>query len=172
MKRVLGVLIVGWAMISTVGCSSLVKNQTEQLRDDVARFNENVRWGRYRAAATQIPAVDRQGWLAAMEHAGRTFRILEYEVRPHQVKDDEAVVLVDITYHRHGGVVIERARRQQVWKRDGDWYLSAERQSEHLPEAEVPTKFPEFGSAHNAQSDDSPGGLATNATLPSLTRTE
>jgi len=131
-------------------CSSLAKNQTEVLRDEVMRFNENVRWGRYRAAATQLPRERREGWVSSMESAGRTFRILEYEMRPQMVGEDTAIVVVDVTYHANHDVVIQRTRRRQVWKHDGDWYLDAEHEVA-FEDAPAPEKFPEFGPPPEAK---------------------
>jgi len=133
------------------GCASLAKSQTELLRDEVNRFNDNVRWGRYRAAATQLPAERRDIWVASMERAGRAFRVLEYEVRPQQVEGDRAVVAVDMVYHPIHDVVIRRVRRRQVWRKDGSWYLESEHQvdSKTMPPPEM---FPEFGDAPRSAS--------------------
>ena len=144
MRFVSAMILGACVAFSAPACSSLAKNQTEILRDEVSRFNENVRWGRYRAAATQLPTQHREVWVESMERAGRSFRILEYEVRPQSITDDTAVVVVDVTYHVNHDVVIQRMRRRQVWKKDGDWFLDAEHEIAFEPEPE-PTKFPEFG---------------------------
>ena len=144
--RVLLAIILGACVSFTApACSSLAKSQTELLRDEVSRFNENVRWGRYRAAATQLPSKHRDPWIAAMEQAGHAFRILEYEVRPQLITDDRAVVVVDVTLHPAHAVVIQKVRRRQIWVRDGDWFLDSEVQIAHEP-IEPPTMFPELGT--------------------------
>ena len=129
---------------STFGCTKFVKGRTELLREEVSRFNDNVRWGRYRTAAKQLPAERRDIWIASMERAGRAFRILEYEVRPQVVQGDQAVVLVDMVYHPVNDVVIRRVRRRQVWKNAGGWYLDSEHQIDAHRVA-PPERFPEFG---------------------------
>ncbi len=133
-----------WMVFSAVGCTKLVKSRTELLRDEVSRFNDNVRWGRYRVAATQVPAERRDIWIASMERAGRAFRILEYEVHPQTVDVDQAIVMVDMVYHPTNDVVIRHVRRRQVWKNVGGWYLESEHQVDQQRMA-PPDRFPEFG---------------------------
>ena len=145
--RVFVALSLSLCMVfGAVGCSKFVKSRTELLREEVSRFNDYVRWGRYRTAAKQVPSERRDVWIASMERAGRAFRILEYEVRPQVVDGDEAVVVVDMVYHPINGVVIRRARRRQVWKNAGGWYLDSEHQID-TQRAAPPDRFPEFGES-------------------------
>ena len=144
MRFVVALLLSVSMALSVSACSRLVKSQSELLRDEVSRFNDNVRWGRYRAAATQIPDERREIWVASMERAGRAFRILDYEVRPQVVQDDMAVVFIDMVYHPTNDVIIQRVRRRQIWKKTGNWYLESEHQMtpQRMP---PPDMFPEFG---------------------------
>ena len=145
MRNVVAMILLGVCVaFAAPACSGLAKSQTEQLRDEVTRFNDNVRWGRYRAASVQIPDQRRDVWVTSMERAGRAFRILEYEVRPQVVDGDIAVVVVDMVYHPIHDVVIQRVRRRQVWKKGGSWYLASEHQvtPQRMP---PPDMFPEFG---------------------------
>ena len=145
MRNVVAMILLGVCVaVAAPACSGLAKSQTEQLRDEVTRFNDNVRWGRYRAASVQIPDQRRDVWVASMERAGRAFRILEYEVRPQAVQGDMAVILVDMVYHAAHDVVIQRVRRRQVWRQKGGWYLESEHQviPQSMPPPDV---FPEFG---------------------------
>ena len=144
MRFVVALLLSVSMALSVSACSRLVKSQSELLRDEVSRFNDNVRWGRYRAAATQIPDERREIWVASMERAGRAFRILDYEVRPQVVQDDMAVVFIDMVYHPANDVIIQRVRRRQIWKKTGNWYLESEHQMapQRMP---PPDMFPEFG---------------------------
>ena len=144
-----------WMVFSAVGCTKFVKSRTELLREEVARFNDNVRWGRYRTAAKQLPSERRDVWIASMERAGRAFRILEYEVRPQVVNGDQAIVLVDMVYHPTNDVVIRRARRRQVWKNVGGWYLDSEHQIDAQRTA-PPDRFPEFGQEPASVSSHEP----------------
>ncbi len=146
MRVFIAVFLSAWMAFSTLGCTKFVKGRTELLREEVARFNDNVRWGRYRTAAKQLPPERRDVWIASMERAGRAFRILEYEVRPQVVQGDQAVVLVDMVYHPINEAVIRRVRRQQVWKNAGGWYLDSEHQVDAHRVA-PPERFPEFGQA-------------------------
>lgn len=145
MRALLALFLSLLMALTTVGCHQLTKSRTELLREEVARFNENVRWGRYRAAATQLPMARRDVWISSMERAGRAFRILEYEVRPQAVEGDQAVVLVDMVYHATNDVVIRHARRRQVWKNVGGWYLESEHQIDAQQSA-PPERFPEFSA--------------------------
>ena len=145
MKSIVATILLAVCVASSApACSGLMKTESEKLRDEVRRFNENVRWGRYRAAATRLPVERRDVWIASMERAGRTFRILEYEVRPVAVQGDMAVILVDMVYHATHDMVIRRVRRRQVWRDKGGWYLESEHQltPQSMPPPDV---FPDFG---------------------------
>ena len=146
MRFAIALLCLGIFAPVTIGCSGMVKSQSDQLRDEVMRFNDNVRWGRYRAASTQIPEARRDVWVSSMERAGRAFRVLDYEVRPQVVQGDTAVVVVDMTYHALHDVVIKRVQRRQVWKKGGSWYLASEQQvtPDRVP---PPSMFPELGAS-------------------------
>ena len=145
--RVFVALSLSLCMVAgAIGCTKFVKSRTEVLREEVSRFNDNVRWGRYRTAAKQLPAERRDVWIASMERAGKAFRILEYEVRPQVIEGEHAIVLVDMVYHPVDDVVIRRVRRRQVWKNEGGWFLASEHQVD-AQRAAPPDRFPEFGES-------------------------
>ena len=138
---------VGAALVLTIGlqsaaCGAMFKGQAEQLKDEVVQFNENVRWGRYRAAARWLPAKHADGWVRQMERAGQAFRITDYEVTPVEVAEEHAVMHVDVSYHRVNGVLIETMRRKQTWKFVDGWKLQSEKE---IPlERNLPDKMPDF----------------------------
>ncbi len=141
MRLVVAALALAVAL-ETVACGAAFKGQGEQLKEEVVQFNENVRWGRYRAAARWVPGKHRDQWVRQMERAGQVFRITDYEVTPVEITEDLAVMYVDVSYHRVNGVLLEKSRRKQTWKYVDSWTLASEKE---IPIEDVlPDKMPEF----------------------------
>ena len=142
LKRLVAVSLVLAVALECVACTAAFKGQAEQLKDEVVQFNENVRWGRYRAAARWVPGKHRDLWVRQMERAGQVFRITDYEVTPVEISPELAVMYVDVSYHRVGGVLVERSRRKQTWKYVDTWTLASEKE---IPIEDIlPDKMPEF----------------------------
>lgn len=126
------------------GCGSLYKSKPEQLKASVRTFNENVRWKRYHAASDFIPEERREAWARAMERAGAVFTVTDYDFAPVLVEGDEAIIQVDLTYHRVHGVVVLPMRRKQVWVyANNEWYLDADTEVE-IGDEPPPDRLPDL----------------------------
>ncbi len=131
---------------AATACGPGYRSPEEKLQDTATRFNDNVRWQRYRAAALALPLDRREAWVAAMERASRHFTVADYEVRPVEVGAEQAILQVDMVYHRVGGVVIEQMRRRQTWGYEGGgWLLVADVEIPRL-EGPPPDSLPELSA--------------------------
>ena len=127
-------LSVGAALIGCSGTGNL--SPTEKLKRIAHRFNENVRWQRFEHASKNLPMERRELWVAAMEHAAHSLRIVEYEMRPVLLTESLSIVELDLTYYRVHDHVIAHQRRRQVWKNeDSGWVLQSDK--EHIRKAPV-----------------------------------
>lgn len=148
-------LIVATGALAACGST---KTRPQQLRETVRVYNDNVRWKRFHAAARHIPQRQRDRWLHQAERAGKSMVIVDYEAIPVTIGDERAVIAVDLAYYRMPGVVVERARRKQVWVyKSGDWRLESERITA-VPEpdatpAELPELLPVDGEPNPADAD-------------------
>ncbi len=126
------------------GCGSLYKSKPEQLKASVRTFNENVRWKRYHAASDFIPEERREAWARAMERAGAVFTVTDYDFAPVLVEGDEAIIQVDLTYHRVHGVHVLPMRRKQVWQYvNNEWYLDSDTEVE-VSDEPLPDSLPDL----------------------------
>ena len=147
----LALVLLGAAGVSTTGCAG-IRATTERLKDTTRRFNENVRWQRFRAAGKSVLPAKRAAWVAAMERAAATFRVAEFEITPVQVDGDKAVLHVDLAYFREPNPTVQRMRRKQVWEKvDGDWMLATDVEV-HLDAGPPPDAFPDLGGGDDTES--------------------
>jgi hypothetical protein len=126
-------------------CSPAYQTNKDALRDDSARFNENLRWQRFREASLSVAPEVRDAWLASQERAGAVFTIADYEAKPVEVGREHAVLVVDLVYHRVGDVTVHQQRRRQLWRyQKGTWFIESDRE---IPREELPPPdaLPEFG---------------------------
>ena len=132
------------AALLVSACGPGYQSSREKLHETATRFNDNVRWQRYRAAAAALPLDRRESWVAAMQRASQHFTVADYEVRPVEVGPEQAVLEVDMVFHRVGGVVIEQMRRRQIWQyASGSWLLVSDMEIPHT-EGPPPDSLPEL----------------------------
>ncbi|MCB9727999.1 MAG: hypothetical protein H6744_11990 [Deltaproteobacteria bacterium] len=139
-------LIASFVVLATPGCAPTYQTNKDRLRDDSQRFNENLRWQRFREASLSVAPEAREAWLRSQERAGSVFTIADYEVKPVEVGRELAVLQVDLVFHRVGDVTIHQQRRQQVWRyQKGTWFLESDRE---IPRDEEPPPdhLPDFGT--------------------------
>ena len=116
-------------LLCSVGCASGGMAPEKGLRTTVIAFNEDVRWGRYRYAASAIPERYRETWIERQEAAGKSLRITEYEVNPIEFAPDAAHVNVDISFHGIRDMVVRKVRRRQEWRRiESEWFIVSDRE--------------------------------------------
>lgn len=152
LARVAVLLVVA---IPLVACGPGYQTKREELHDTARQFNDDVRWKRLTAAAAAVEEPRREQWLGEMKRAARAFTIVDYEFRPVTIGSDEAVIEVDLSFHRVGGVRIEQMRRRQLWRHTGgSWQLLADREVPREDEP-PPSSMPEFGVDPTADAEPS-----------------
>ncbi|MGM0575482.1 MAG: hypothetical protein ACQEXJ_07100 [Myxococcota bacterium] len=147
MNRTLSVLaVLLLATVTAQACGPGYRTKREKLQDTARQFNDDLRWKRLRSAAQAVPVERRTSWLARMERSSRAFTIVDYELTPVEIRDEVAVLQVDVSYHRAGGVHMKRTRRQQVWRYHSEgWKLDADKE---VPREDRPPPegLPDFGA--------------------------
>ncbi|MEZ4269263.1 MAG: hypothetical protein R3F39_23140 [Myxococcota bacterium] len=132
-------------LLALGACSPAYQTNKDALRDDSQRFNENLRWQRFREASVSVAPEVREAWLHSQERAGSVFNIADYEIKPVEVGREHAVLLVDLIFHRVGDVTVHQQRRRQIWRyQKGTWFIESDRE---IPREDgpPPDALPEFG---------------------------
>jgi len=148
MKRPVILILTTLFLLGPVsaGCAgSGNMSPTEKLKRIAYRFNENVRWQRFEHASKNVPLERREIWVAAMERAAHSLRIVEYEMRPVLLTEDVSILELDLTYYRMHDHVIAHQRRRQVWKNEeGGWILKSDKEYVRKKPAEPVDNFPDL----------------------------
>ena len=148
-RRALAIVLAVFAVGALAGGCGGFKNATERLKITTQKFNENIRWQRFSTAAKSVVEPKRVTWTRAMELAGRTFRIQDYEITPIDLGDEVATMHVDLTYTQTPGVIIQHMRRKQTWKKvEGEWYLDGDVEVK-FEEAPPVDKMPDFAASED-----------------------
>ena len=149
-KYFLSLLAVLW--LFPTGCSHYA-NPGEELFKSAKSFNEHVRWKRFQLASKFLPYKQRDRWLAGMQAAGETLRIVDYRMSPVRVGPKKSIVDVYLSSYRVNNPTIERQRRRQWWTFTGEaWQLEADKRLPMGQETK-PKPIPDVN-----QSDDGWGG--------------
>jgi hypothetical protein len=99
-----------------------------KLKNVVQRYNEAVRWRKYKAAAHFVRDVERKAYVNSRREAGADTKILDYEiVNVRQVlPNKEAEILVSFTWHQMPSNVVQTIHFKQKWiygKNRKWWYV-------------------------------------------------
>lgn len=116
------------------GCASLAP-QGDTLLESVRTYDEGLRWGRYAAAASRIPAREREAFLDEREDLAKDLHITDYDlVKVGGKQHDRATVEVKYSWFKETEGTLRETRAVQKWERHGaSWMLVDERRA-HGPE--------------------------------------
>jgi len=107
------------------GCGAAPHGQT--LMDAVRTYNDGVRWSRFAAAASAVPARQREEFLDEREELAEDLRITDYEVVRVKEKGEEADVQVKLTWYKDSEGTVRETWAKQAWERHGKaWRIVAE----------------------------------------------
>jgi hypothetical protein len=96
--------------------------------DAVRTYNDGMRWSRFAAAASAVPARQRDAFLDEREELAEDLRITDYEVV--RVKDtgDAANVHIKLTWYMDSEGTVRETWAAQSWERHGKaWRIVDER---------------------------------------------
>ena len=66
--------------LAMLGCSTGYQTPAAKLTDSLNRYNESVRWRRYKSAAQFVAEAKRASYLETRRSAGKSRRILDWEL--------------------------------------------------------------------------------------------
>ena len=125
-KALLFLLVV--SVLGATACG--LRTRGAKLQSAVTAYNENMRWLRIPQAAQALAPDRRMAWIARLKAVASDLNILEYEVRPIRISDNEAVFEVDLSYYVQPEVHVRRLKRHQRWIYEHErWVLDSEREA-------------------------------------------
>ncbi|HPH70710.1 MAG TPA: hypothetical protein PLF40_33390 [Kofleriaceae bacterium] len=100
----------------------------ETLMESVQTYNEGVRWERFAAAASRLPAAERMAFIDESDARSKDFKLTDYEVvRVAAVSDKVAKVQVRLSWYRESEGTLRETHAVQTWKRSGKvWVLASQ----------------------------------------------
>lgn len=117
--------IFAMAAVACAACGATPKGET--LMEAVRTYNEGVRWERFAAAASRVPARERETFLDEREELAEDLRITDYEVVRVKDKGDVADVQVKLTWYKDSEGTVHETWAKQAWERQGKaWRIVGE----------------------------------------------
>ena len=106
------------------GCGGVPK-AGETLMESVQTYNEGVRWERFAAAASRLPAAERLAFIDAADARSKDLKVTDYEVvRVASMSDKVAKVQVRLSWYRETEGTLRETHAVQTWRRSGKvWVL-------------------------------------------------
>jgi hypothetical protein len=143
--------------VLAAGCAHSAK-RGEDLTESVRTYHEGVRWQRFPAAASRIPADQREDFVEERDRLAEDLQVSDYEVvRVSSRGERRAEVQVKYTWYLDSEGVVRKTHAVEEWERHGKiWLLVAER---HLRGDPMPglAAAPEEGPAAEADAADAAG---------------
>lgn len=96
------------------------------LTESIHRYNDAVRWNKYKVAASFVPAQERQTYIKRKQDMAESMRVLEYDLQEveHNSHDSTARVTVRYTWLELPSNIVQRTRLRQHWTfGDAQWLL-------------------------------------------------
>ena len=125
-------LLLGCAAIPAIFLESLGENVTPEVDDSLNAFNQDLRWGRIQQAAQQMPADQREAFIALFDTEEPPFRFTSVEVlsaTPKGIDDREVDVLIAWEYYSPPALTERKLRQKQSWR-----FIPIERRWEVVPD--------------------------------------
>jgi len=111
------------------------ENVIPEVDESANAYNQDLRWGRVRQAAAQMPADQQEQFFALFDEDQSTFHFTSVEVLsaiPRSIDGREVDVLVAWEYYSPPALVERKLRQKQVWT-----FLKLERRWEVAPDLGV-----------------------------------
>jgi hypothetical protein len=108
------------AIIVLCACGAPQVRSENDLSESIRLFNDDVRWGRFAAAAKSIPPAQRSQFVDEMDERADDLKITDYEiVRVDPQGGREARVHIKLSWYRASQGTVHETHALQSWERHG-----------------------------------------------------
>jgi len=114
-------------ILAVCACGPIGK-QENTLAESIQDFNEAVRWSRFAAAATHVPAKERAEWVDQRDERAKDLKITDYElIKVDQKTSRTAKVQVKMEWYKDTEGKVKETHAVQTWERHGKvWFVVEE----------------------------------------------
>ena len=110
--------------VLVLGCGAPQLRGENGLSESIRSFNEGVRWERFAAAASSLPAPQRAQFVDEMDERSADLKITDYEVVKVDSRGDrEAHVQVKLSWYKASEGTVHETHAIQTWERHGKAWL-------------------------------------------------
>jgi hypothetical protein len=114
------------ACLFAVGCGAAPKTG-ETLMESVMTYNDGVRWERFSAAASRLPAPQRMQFIDESDSRAKDLKVTDYEVvRIEGISDKVSKVQVRVNWYKESEGTLRETHAMQTWRRAGKVWILAE----------------------------------------------
>lgn len=135
LRGFIGAVLLAGAFLA--GCGGAQSPKT-MLTESIHRYNDAVRWNKYKVAASFVPAKERETYIKRKQDIAETMRIMEYDLQEveHNPHDSTAQVTVRYTWLELPSNIVQHTRLRQHWTfGEAQWILD---KSEEVKEEAKP----------------------------------
>ena len=129
MKNIISVVVATFVVGTVVlgGACGMSQQTSETLDESVRVYNDSVRWQRYEAAASRLPAKQRSEFLDEMDQRAKDVKITDYDVVRVDAKGArEARVQIKVSWYRDSEGTLRETHAVQTWERQGKTWVMVE----------------------------------------------
>jgi hypothetical protein len=111
--------------ILMLGCGAASLHSENDLSESIRQFNDGVRWERFAAAASAIPAKERSQFVDDMDQRAGDLKITDYEVVTVDPRGErEARVHIKLSWYKASEGTVRETHALQTWERRGKtWWM-------------------------------------------------
>lgn len=121
MTRTLALVLIA----SLAACGAAAQHPEESISEQVRLYNEDLRWGRFEAAATHLPEKHRSDRIDEWDQSGKDLKITDFEiVRIDPRGTDGARAQVKVSWYLESEQILRETSAVELWERKGKlWTL-------------------------------------------------
>ena len=116
-------------LLVTSACAAAAQQHPEEsISEQVRLYHEDLRWGRFEAAASHLPAKHRSDRIDEWDEHGKDLKITEFEiVRIDPRGADAARAQVKVSWYLESEQIVRETSAVELWERKGkQWTLVEE----------------------------------------------
>jgi hypothetical protein len=111
-------------MVCGIAACGSAQRRGEDLFESIRTYHEGVRWERFPAAASRVPAPQRAAFVEERDRLAEDLRITDYDVVRVTPGERTAQVQVKYTWYKDSEGLVRRTHALERWQRSGKvWVL-------------------------------------------------